>query len=1225
MQRQITAFFKGRPKPPPCVSSDTPVSSSGVTAPKDVVPTSVINQDVASVSNDSQANESHANDIQVNESQANESQSTDNSCFTNQADIPGINRTQSLQSASSKVDYDDDSPICRKRGLMFDSGFVPDKLKRAELRSDTLGSTLGTSTLLRQSTIASEDLFSACSDITSGIDSDVGSTIVACSSKSEASQSSYKGHDGDIEDLSFVDVNTAESSNTMPELTVGSEPFYSSTSEDCVTDEERKMYLDCPASQKSRYFKAYVEHYYRYNTTFVFPPWLCIKEIRDINGLKPTDEGYDPGTLWVPPRTHRWAIDYRSCHFTECMQQWWHLKQNCFDRLLFFKMGRFYELFYHDACIVQEICGLRWMGSESKPHVGFPEKSLHIYASACVSRGYKVVVVEQTETPQQLEKRNRESGQRQNAVSRAICEIITPGTITRPEMLSTHTKYLLLVTEAVVASAEGPENAISQNNHLIASSGLKPSQLPQCTQSPGDRILSVCSMDASIGTVALGSIDVSLGLGELRALIASLNPAEVVVDSSIIDSLQELYSMRTHLGFELTSFNCSHEFTHENIGNKDVQIAQIDCSEFIAKVGEILGDDMHLYQRLMLLIQRYLKSVMLDNLLNYCTVTILGNDHQKHMVMDSAVLTQLELFKSQEGDVSMSLFGFLNKTSCALGERMLRRWLLKPLVSPRSINERSLTVDFLRNNFSICRGFQEQLSSLPDLERSFGKVLNAAASCYKMAIYFDDGVFLKLFGLHQLLENFLSLQSYVQSFFSEATNLGDECPILLRDMSSMLADVTTPCKDLLSRLELSGSKSCNSAKGVWPVSDKLRNLIATTQSKLHEVLDEIKSQCPSATFVHTKFRYEVEMTENDYRKCTSKLDVTSTRAGYIRVHNQAIISLVSQLEELEFTLTQCELEFFQSVVRQLHNNRGVFNSLLVTASELDCLCSLASVAKNSVIPLVRAEVLERSDKPYMIVHDSVHPIVSQIDPDSFVPNNIYLGHADYHGLILLTGPNMGGKSTLLRQTALCAIMAQIGSFVPATSCKFTVVDRIFTRLGAFDNLIQGKSTFLVEMEDVSSIFHTATINSLVLVDELGRGTSTFDATAIAAACLEKIAAIGCRCIFTTHFQEVCSYSRRLPNVSLCHMAASFDDEQRNLTFLYKLSLGQCPESHGIHVARLAGLPPHVLEMAESVSRGYRCQKRSIRSMLEAMLSAHSRGDEILVRSLYDELLSSHGG
>ncbi|GBE62195.1 DNA repair protein [Babesia ovata] len=1243
----------------------------------------------------------------------------------------------STSDASQQDAFDDadESPICRKRSLMFDSGFVPEKLKCTDITDEFIGAHLdviedfiaqssagGSYTAGQQggqvgddasqdtpkgcptSTVSPNERTASLSPVDNVISSigtlgslrasgarppDVddepvqgrrkqarkgarGSSGKADSAASKQAETKYVGHEGDVEELTFVDRGEGEGGAavaTAGKLTVGSEKFSAcSQSVDCVTDEERKKYLTCPASQKSRCFKAYVEHYYRYNDTFVFPPWVQIREIRDRNGLRPTDESYDPSTLWVPSRSHRWAVAFRSCHFTECMQQWWYVKQDRFDQLLFFKMGRFYELFYHDACIIQEICNLRWMGSEAKPHVGFPEKSLHIYASACVARGYKVVVVEQTETPQQLEQRNRESGQRQNTVSRAICEIITPGTITRPDMLGTQSKQLLLIAEAVMpptsaglpgtmaanaaetpAAPSGDTGDLAQPSTPTARSEKNPSfsnpstlssrrrnnrfgfrrrQAEEIKDLPGERFLCVCSMDVSMGTISLGMVDISLGLGELRALVASVNPAEVVVDATTIGSLNELYGMTVYMGFELTSFNCAHQFTPENVGNKDAKIAEVDYGAFEERAKAALGSSNAVYERLMLLLQRYLRSVMLDNLLNYCAVKTLGGDNYQYMTLDGAALTQLELFKSQEGDNSVCLFGFLNKTCCPFGERMLRRWVLKPLMSAKRINARNLTVDFLSRNFSICSTYQDQLSLLPDLERSFGKVLNAAAGCYKMAVYFDEGVFTKIYDLHLLLANFDRLQQHVSTFFSEAAEYGEQCPALLKEMCSSVSKVTTHCEELKARLSVTGLKTCSSRPGVWKESDEVRGRISATKSRLDELLVEIQKTCPSACFVHTKFRYEVELNERDYRRLSNSgksLEVTSTKAGHVRVRTNRIVSLVNELEEHEFALTQSELTFFQDAVKLLHDRRGVFSGLLVTAAELDCLCSLASVAKHAVIPLVRPEVFERgSSEPYMYVRASAHPVVSQLTPDSFVPNDIHLNHEDYGRLLLITGPNMGGKSTLLRQTALCAIMAQIGSFVAASECKMTVVDRIYTRLGASDNLIQGKSTFLVEMEEVSSILHTGTKDSLVLVDELGRGTSTFDATAIAAACLEKIDSIGCRCLFTTHFQEVCAYALRLPKVTLCHMTASFDDEERTLTFLYKLAQGQCPESHGIHVARLAGIPANVLEMAEKVSRRFRAQKRSPAATLGALLGAHSRGDETMLRALYEELRQPDG-
>ncbi|KAK1441778.1 DNA mismatch repair Msh6 [Babesia gibsoni] len=1198
---------------------------------------------------------------------------------------------------AAKLFDDDESPVSRKRSLMFDATFVPEKLKCTEITEEFITShmsvieelihkegesdtrdgkagvssqylstqRLGTSQRADSTDASSKDIsplprVPCLGSLKSGeteqkkgklvrakgnnADSKALHSSTARSRASTASDEAAIAEDGDVEEFGFSGSKAEAGGIDAKSITVGNEKFKMSfKSEDCVTDEERKMYLNCPASQKSKCFRAYVEHYYRYCNTYVFPPWVSIKDIRDKNGLRPTDEDYDPCTLWVPSRSHRWAIEYRSCHFTECMQQWWFLKQDRFDQLLFFKMGRFYELFYHDACIIQEICNLRWMGSENKPHVGFPEKSLHVYASACVSHGFKVVVIEQTETPQQLEKRNKETGQRQNTVSRAICEIITPGTIVRPEMLETQSRQLFLVAEATLPqwdnSPEGKSCSRDAEGNASHGEGKKRyfgnknrvslrDRFLTLKVSPRDRLLSVCIMDVSVGSVSFGLVDVSLGVGELRDLMYSVNPAEVVIDSAASSSFEGIYAMTVSMGFELTTFNCSQENPVVTMGGAECKTAQIDHQEFHSRFNAELGESCSFYDRLVLLLQRYLQSVMLDNLLNYCNIGKIGDDHRLCMTLDGAVISQLELFKSQEGDGTMSLFGFLNKTKSAIGERMLRRWLLKPLLGARSINERSLAVQFLSQHFSVCTAYQEKISAMPDLERSLGKVLNAAAGCYKMAVYFDDDVFVKLYELYQLLRNFEKLQLHVTEFFQETSQLGDSYPNLLRNMAASLVQVRSHCQELLPMLDVSGQKTCSSNQGTWEQSDAVRKSIAGVTSDLNEVLSDIKRTCPSAVFVHTKFRYEVEIPEREYKKLAGSdksLEVTSTRSGFVRVRNDTILLLLQTLEEEEFSLTQCELLFFQHVVKLLHRKRGIFNTLLNTAAELDCLCSLASVAKNATIPMVRAEVFERGEgQPYMLIKDSTHPIVCQMNPDTFVPNDIHIGAGDYNTILLLTGPNMGGKSTLLRQTAICAIMAQMGSFVSASECKITAVDRVFTRLGAYDNLMQGKSTFLVELEEVSTILRHATSNSLVLVDELGRGTSTFDATAIAASSLEKISSIGSRCLFTTHFQEVCDYTSKLGNVTLCHMRASLDEEERNLVFLYKLTLGQCPESHGIHVAKLAGIPEHVVEMARRVSRKFKLQKTPPSALVTALIDVHRRGDIDALCRQYEEFCELYG-
>ncbi|KAK2197165.1 bifunctional DNA mismatch repair protein MutS-like [Babesia duncani] len=974
-------------------------------------------------------------------------------------------------------DDDDESPVCRKRSLLFDTSFKPSKLKCDEYVPPPISEKKRTTT---------------------------------------------------IEEFNYEQDFNKEESGT---LTVGSEPFLPpEKNADCVYDEEVKKYMNCPASQNSQCFKAYVTSFYRYSGTFHFPPWLDIRNIKDLDGHSPLDPEYNPSTLWVPPKKHKWAIEYRSGHFTDCMQQWWFLKQTRFDSLLFFKMGKFYELFYHDACIIQEICSLRWMGSERKPHVGFPERSIHTYAKACVERGYKVVVVEQTETPTQLESRIKKGNATIKAVERQVCEVITPGTIVRSEMLGAQSRPLLII------------NGSTEK-------------------------INVGIVDVSMCKIRLTSL--KFDIKDLLTLIYGINPAEIVV-SKCLQQNEELAQCTAQIGIPIVFLEPPQDLELPSFKYSN---AQEDFSE---------------YNEALLMIKAYLTNVLLDKLLEYCTVAILDTDlKSKYMAMDAIAMSHLEIFKNQEGSEDLCLYSFLNRTSSAFGERRLRQWLLNPLQNTQVINQRSAAVELLIKNISLVLDYNQELQSIPDIERYMGKIVNAAANAYKGAIYFDESIFTKLHDLCVLLDSLINLENVVVAFFDNCKELelhGTILEVYIRTFTS----VTQECNNLKEMIQVTGIRQCCSKSGYWEASDLIRVKIKQIELELQGVLDEIKKVVPNATFSHCKFRYEIEVTEKEYNilKKNQSPEITSTRTGFVRFRLNAIIKLVEQLENLEFELEQSEIRFFEHIIKQINFRFCLFTKLVDQAADLDCLCSFALVAKNAKMPMTRAVVHPKSNTPFLRMESLVHPMVYDLN-SKFVPNDVFLNYGGITSLVLLTGPNMGGKSTLLRQTAIGIIMAQIGSMVPAKKCEFTVFDGIYTRLGSSDNIMQGQSTFLMELSDMSNMMANATVNSLCLIDELGRGTSTFDGTAIAASCLENIATMGARCIFTTHFKAVVESAELLENVTLCHMSYMFDKDNQALEFLYKLALGACAESHGYIVARYAGIPEHVIELAQQVGAKFK--------------------------------------
>ncbi|UKK00131.2 hypothetical protein MACK_000201 [Theileria orientalis] len=990
--------------------------------------------------------------------------------------------------------------------------------------------------------------------------------------------------------------------NEAESLTVGKE--HKKDKEDSIEYNEREVYMNCKASKISRGFREYVDNYYRYKGTFLFPPWLEVKNIRDMDGRKPTEEDYKPNTLWIPPKNHRWAYEYRSGHYTECMQQWWKIKQNHFDSLVFFKMGKFYELFYHDACIIQSIVNLRWMGSETKPHVGFPEKSIHTYAKACVESGYKVVVVEQTETPQQMEKRNKESGSYNKAVKRDVCEIITAGTVTRPEMLDRQSRPLVFVSKESeyrmsVISIDVSMSKMkfgSMNQHLQVSSsdqGMKQHNQQRNQQQFGQS---------------------NEQFSQLRTILMHLCPAEVVLDRELMQN-QELVKMIKVLPYapEVVSHYAQQRQREES--DKDLYIKLLDYDGNGNNNNN--GESCHrsLYEKVVLdypdegrecrhaltLAESYLKLILMDKFVEFCYLEPLKVSEMEVMNMDYSALTHLELFYTQEGSTKNSLFDYLNNTVTSFGERMLRTWLLNPLTNVEAIEKRSECVSFLLENYPLVTTIKQDLDKFPDLERSLGKILNTASNLHKKAVYFDEGVFSKLHDLYTMLDRFKKLEDVVLYFLNEAVKMFNTAGLpsnparaegagcskskLLASMRENYISCSQDIFNYKSMMMFTEDKKCRSKS--WPRSLQIQEEIDKVVNKLNEVLSQIQNSAPSATFVNCKFRYEVEMTETEFhrynRSIGNTMEITSTRSGFIRARNDRILELIDELEEAEFKLKESEEEFYQHIVSEFHKNSYKFCKLMETASVLDCLSSLATVARNSPFQMVRPRVYPK-EKNVLKVKDSVYPLfAANSSTASFVPNDVCIGDFEEctTPIIIITGPNMGGKSTLLRQIALTVIMGQMGSFVSASSCEFSIVDSVFTRLGASDNLVEGKSTFLVELQDISNILSKATSSSLALIDELGRGTSTFDGTAIAAATLEKISKIGCRCIFTTHFQDVCRSAKEFKNVTMYHMAARVDEQEQNVEFLYKLVPGVCPDSHGLHVAKLAKIPDHVLRTARS--------------------------------------------
>ncbi|CRG97832.1 DNA mismatch repair protein MSH6, putative [Plasmodium gallinaceum] len=960
----------------------------------------------------------------------------------------------------------------------------------------------------------------------------------------------------------------------------------------------RNKYLSLPISMTNDKFRLYIEQYFLYCNTFEFPKWIQPQYIRDSNLNNPEDPNYDCTTMWTPSPDHKWALEYKQAHYTPGMQQFWKIKAKNFDKIIFFKMGRFYEIFYIDACIMHTICGLNWMGGEQKPHLGFPEQSLHFYAKKVINSGHKVVVIEQMETPKELEQRNREcSGPKDKAIKREVNEIYTKGTILHDNMLTAETKYLVCFYFDEIEELEDSNNQskVKCNFGFVVS-------------------------DIATSYIAVGYCNDDESRIELRTILAQLCPAEILYCSKNIN--KEVLSIFKNIAAspELTSLN--------NFPNIITSLDEIN------KYFENMPKSLEIYKEQNSVICAfggfiiYLRSLLLDKkIFKFCKV-----EHydlfkkENYMVLDATALKHLEILETQSGDTKNSLYDYLNKTCTNFGARNLRRWICSPLLDCKKINERLDVVEFLKKNEHILSLIRLKLKKLPDIERLLNKICIQASQSERGAVFFDNIVNTKLKEFVTFLNAFKEMDTLLKEI--NTIDKDDELPSRLfeicntpdnkkNDLKGSYPDIEHITNEFLQKIEFDGEKEYKPAEGCDEIIDVINKKEKDIENKLNQILTNMKKylKIPTLKFVHAKYKYEVECPDNVPKSFLKDVEITSAKKGYVRVQNEEIKNYVEMLDDIEQEKKDAIYPFFQKIFQLFYTHYEKYISASRLIAELDCLQAFSYVALNTSFSLTRPilhpicydnkekekkineekkveethnsqNILNSSEnkKPILILENNIHPVVATLMPN-FISNNIYMGcDKEEQSTLLLTGPNMGGKSTLLRQTAISVILAQIGAFVPCTYCELTIVDKIFTRLGSSDNLFEGKSTFLVELEDISNLLKQSTEYSLAILDELGRGTSSFDGTAIALSTLEQISdIIKCRCIFSTHYHLLVEEVKHNKNISNYHMSLSIDDEQEKIIFLYKFIKGVCPKSFGIHIAKLAGLPKEIIDLAHEKS------------------------------------------
>jgi len=822
--------------------------------------------------------------------------------------------------------------------------------------------------------------------------------------------------------------------------------------------------------------------------------------------------------------------DGRYEKLTPMFRQYQAIKARYPDVLVLFRLGDFYEMFGEDAKIGSQVLQLvltsREIGKGNRvPMCGVPHHAVERYIAKLLEAGYKVAICDQLEEP----------SPKKRLVHRDVTRVLTPGTLVEEAFLEAK-QYNFLV--AISGTRDMGQGTWESKQHLHSA--------PRTEHSLR---FGLAVAEVSTGEFAVTELDAKTLWDEL----ARLQPAEVLLpeqlatDETFVAQLKSVCETTAITSFDLDPF---------------VEPERLLCQHFQVTTLDGFGvTGMPLAIRAAAMVIAYLKRTQLsalEHLKSLSTYSI-----GEFMLLDSATKRNLELVQSlRDGGVYGTLLWVLDETVTPMGGRLLRRWVLQPLLNVDRINERLESVDALYRNTLWRQEIREVLKSVPDLERLVSRVGTGTANPRDLA------------QIRSALQIIPKLREVLTS--------GPELPTLLQRVAERLHTAD----DLRQRLEealVDNPPQRMTEGGIFrdgyhPELDELRyiarhgkELIAALEAKERERTG-IKNLRVGYNQV---FGYYIEVTKANLHLVPKDYIRKQTLTDVERFVTPELKQLESKVLGAEERIGQLEYQLFVELRQEVAQRS---NELLETAraiAELDVLATLAEVAAKNHYT---RPVVDEGDE--ILIKEGRHPVIEQVQRDKpFVPNDCRLDNRE-NQLLIITGPNAAGKSTYLRQVALIVLMAQIGSFVPAKEAKIGIVDRIFTRVGAHDELIRGQSTFMVEMSETANILHNATERSLVLIDEIGRGTSTYDGIAIAWAVAEELHRIGCKCLFATHYHHLNELENLLPRVR--NYRADVLEEGDKVVFLYRIVPGGTDKSYGIQVARLAGLPERVIERAKEI-------------------------------------------
>ena len=788
------------------------------------------------------------------------------------------------------------------------------------------------------------------------------------------------------------------------------------------------------------------------------------------------------------------------------MQQYFDIKGKHPDAILLFRVGDFYETFGEDAVKAADILGIvltkRNNGGDDVELAGFPHHSMDVYLPKLVRAGFRVAICDQLEKPSKEKK----------IVKRGVTDVVTPGVTTNDSILDQRSNNFLC--------------AIHYNKNELG----------------------VAFLDISTGEFVVSQGN----RAQIEKLVQSFNPSEIIYAKDSLKNLEASLGDQYYT-YSLDPWVFVYDYAREKLLDhfkvttlKGFGIEELDYAQIAA--GAIL---------------HYIDSTELKRLDHIQRINRIQSEN--HLWMDRFTIRNLELISSNH-PTGVSLIEVLDHTQCPMGARMLKKWLLFPLINKASIIDRHQVLDAFLQDDDLKDQTGQLVKQIGDLERLASKIAIGRVA---------PRDFLQIL---RALESIISIKEILsKAKLLQLKKLGDQLVLCETLRNKIIAEIREDAPTTVQKGNIFKD-------GFDDQLDECNNLIRNSK----DILVGIQQREAAATGItnlkigfNNVFGYYLEVT-NKYKN-----------QGFVPedwIRKQTLTGseryITPELKELEAKILNAE-QNLQGIEEKLYDDLVIFSQdfvkqLLINAkviAECDCLLSLAYCAEK--YKYSKPEILDTDE---IIIEEGRHPVIERQLPlgEQYIPNDVLLNGTDQQ-IIMITGPNMSGKSAVLRQTALIVLLSQIGSFVPAKVAKLGVVDKLFTRVGASDNISSGESTFMVEMNETASIMNNVSDRSLVLLDEIGRGTSTYDGISIAwslAEFLHNHPSFKPKTLFATHYHELNELAAKYDRIKNFHVATK--ELKHKVLFLRKLKPGGSHHSFGIHVARMAGMPNKIVNRAQEL-------------------------------------------